>query len=576
MRDFVPVLSDCTTVSQLATALGVDRGVLQLLAGGEATTQYRVHKIPKRSKRRKGESRVVYEPATDELKLVHKILGRRIRLYATHAEASFPRACVFGYIPGRSTKHNAQEHCGAKLLLKADIKDFFPTISRARVDGLFRRLKIQPELSDLLSRVFCVSGALTPGLSASPLLANFACHDLDGRMLALAAEYGAKYTRYADDISISGDALPGKSQVAVILETEGFALSASKFRVLKRGQGQFVTGLSIADTARPHVPRRMKRQLRQELYYCRKHGIHEHLTRIKEQRPSQGINRLDGMVKYVSFIEKGTANDYRRAWDELLIRDDEGPTYHPRHDLPTRKHFVAVDEAILTTALGPALALACVLYSESQSIESAIDSTLGGYIADPFAAGKKGRIAKEGLHYAAAHPELRNKFIAAMPTLPFRCYIAVKRQRLSSEYRRVYLDLLQFNLIVLFTRSDRQDLTLRIEENPQVTEPEIRALVSEIYTGFEKRGEKRPLREPTVEIVSKKVGVVALPDFMLGVLSHYIEPAAAGAMLASDEHSVGKLQFERLRDRYSLIFDFDRTMAYSRRRPLQRDSFNAE
>ena len=45
-----------------------------------------------------------------------------------------------GFVTGRSTVTNARPHLGSKLLVKFDLRDFFPTIHYYRVLGLFARL----------------------------------------------------------------------------------------------------------------------------------------------------------------------------------------------------------------------------------------------------------------------------------------------------------------------------------------------------------------------------------------------------------------------------------------------------
>ena len=87
------------------------------------------------------------------------------------------------------------------------------------------------------------------------MLANFVCLSLDEKITSLANSYDCVYSRYADDIAISGkSALPSKILLADIVEAEGFRLSPHKFRVTKLGQAHYVTGLSVTDAISPHVP----------------------------------------------------------------------------------------------------------------------------------------------------------------------------------------------------------------------------------------------------------------------------------------------------------------------------------
>ena len=98
--------------------------------------------------------------------------------------------------------------------------------------------------------------------------------------------------------------LPSREELEKIIKDEGFELSNEKFRITKLGQAHYVTGLSVSDINNgPHVPRRMKRRLREELYFCRKYGIVGHLSRIGEPTIQSGVNRLNGYVHYVAHIE---------------------------------------------------------------------------------------------------------------------------------------------------------------------------------------------------------------------------------------------------------------------------------
>jgi RNA-directed DNA polymerase len=562
----VPDLSKCETKAQLATALGVDPEILELLAGDQAALQYQQHSIPKKSKRNKGAFRVVYEPASEELRQVHKTLARRLTLYSAQANPSFPSQFSFGYTRHKSIKDNAAIHCGAAHLLRADIHNFFPTVTRNRVEALLVRSEIPRTSAALLSRIFCFNGSLVPGLSGSPLLANLACHDLDSRLAALAAKYGARYTRYADDLSFSGASLPSKALVAAELSAEGFLLSDKKFRITKPGQSHFVTGLSISDPMRPHVPKTMKHRLRQELHYCKKFGIQEHLTR-EQQTIRTGVNRIDGTVRYVSFIERGTKHDYRLAWETLMARDDARPTFSPQHDRKPIDKYCAVDETIITVGTVRYLAIACVLFTDIDKIEGTAKTVLERYLSDPFSAGKKSDIQKEGLHFTAAHAELQNQFISELPILPFRCYVALKTLTDDASYSLVYLELLSWAAPQIYTRCDREKLTVRIEQNGKVSRQDVEDILHGRYALMNHAGVKRPLVEPAVEIVSKQSRSISVPDFMLGVLRELVEknPKGGGAAF---------VRFERLRDRYSLIYDLDTDIAYSRRNPFQSKALN--
>lgn len=106
------------------------------------------------------------------------------------------------------------------------------------------------------------------GAPTSPWLANLVCFDLDSHFTAYANAHGLTYSRYADDLTFSGDQLPKGfvREVAGALERFGFRLNRNKIAIHGRGRAQMVTGIVVNERPRPgQIGRRALRAMRHRL-----------------------------------------------------------------------------------------------------------------------------------------------------------------------------------------------------------------------------------------------------------------------------------------------------------------------
>src|SRR5262249_44280484 len=149
----------------------------------------------------------------DGLKTIQRRILRRLlgRLRCHPAATGFER--------GRSIVTNARAHVGKAVVVQMDLKDFFTSTTTRRVRKYFRKTGWNREAADLLIRLCTHQGGLPQGAPTSPRLSNLVNYRLDARLARLAGrrrlydprtgqrigsrEIGAKYTRYADDLTFS-------------------------------------------------------------------------------------------------------------------------------------------------------------------------------------------------------------------------------------------------------------------------------------------------------------------------------------------------------------------------------------
>ncbi|MDO8979353.1 MAG: reverse transcriptase family protein [Afipia sp.] len=556
------------SANDLAPYIGIGAELFDKVVSATDRTQFYAHeRIPKRGQHNVGKFRDVWQVADQRLTRAHKAIARRFGLFAHKEDPRFPHAAAYGYVRNRGTRDNAGVHCGAPLLLRADIRNFFPSISINRLKKRFLELRMHPAAADALAKFVTIDGHLPLGLNASPMLANLVCVDLDIKFEKLAQAYGCKYTRYADDIAISGKRkLPSKAELEKILNQEGFQLNSQKFRQTKLGQAHYVTGLSVSDVNGPHIPRQMKRRLRQELHYIKKFGMDGHLSRIGEATFQSGINRLDGTINYMRHIETRISQRLKSQWEELLEKNEAVASYYPLVSRSSPSVFCFVDETEIAFGNRKFLALGLAFTEDLDELSASTIATLRDHqVADPFYAGDKTALAKRGLHFTDSHPDLRTAYIKVLSVLPYRVFVIFAELISDDKYQDIYVSLLNKVLPRRLMHYDRAAVRFIFEENSKIKMPVLEQAVSDAYLALEKANNRRPVEKSKV-IVGKKLDqpCFAVPDYLLAVFARFAQTNEKPA-----EKNIRTLQFERLRDMYRLIIDADTGVEYSRRRPFQ-------
>lgn len=231
---------------------------------------YRSWLLPKR----KGGNREISAPIS-YLKAVQRAL-----LDTLLAEVPL-HPCATGFRPGYSIKDNANPHVGKPVVVNVDISGFFQNTSLAIVRSAIGK-SVPKQMSQsarlLLFDICTRQGGLPTGAPTSPAIANIGLIHFDNAISKACDRHGITYTRYADDLTFSGQD-PGKilPYVEEWLARFGYALDRKKTNFFRRGRRQVVTGLVVNDKV--SVPRSMRRKLRAAVHNFNAKGcevIHWH------------------------------------------------------------------------------------------------------------------------------------------------------------------------------------------------------------------------------------------------------------------------------------------------------------
>ena len=299
--------------AQLAGLLGLTIPQVRWLAfHRDAATyiHYQRFTIPKRD----GSDREIWAPNPMLKEAQRWILHNIVERLLVHGAAH-------GFLPGRSIATNAAVHVDSRIIVKMDLRNFFPTITYRRTKGVFRKAGYREQIATLLAlictesprevvqhngkRYFVSLGprSLPQGAPTSPGLTNAICLKLDGRLAGLADKYGWRYTRYADDLTFSlPNSSSGRTHLAAlqgcvkkIVSAEGFVVHPKKTRVIRKGSSQRVTGMVVNGDGSPRAKRSVRRNLRAAIH---------NLKQGKPLREGESIDSLRGMAAFISMTDR--------------------------------------------------------------------------------------------------------------------------------------------------------------------------------------------------------------------------------------------------------------------------------
>ena len=298
--------------ADVAEALEIDVRTLRHFSVHSARdrgSHYVTFAVPKRS----GGERLIMAPKT-RLKALQRRLHRLLVSKLPTSEYAH------GFRTAHSVRSNAQPHVGKGVVLRLDIRDFFPSLHVGRVRGLLVALGYGYQVASVLAvlmteaprqpvtagaiRHFAPVGprACPQGAPTSPGVSNALLVKMDHRLAGLARKHGFVYTRYADDLTFSGEDLEKvhalRHLASRVVREEGFTVNRDKTLVMRRGSRQQVTGVTVNEVL--GLSRQERRRLRA--------ALHQASQWESGSLPSP----LRGMLAYVAMLNREQARRLER------------------------------------------------------------------------------------------------------------------------------------------------------------------------------------------------------------------------------------------------------------------------
>ncbi|EIA07804.1 reverse transcriptase family protein [Flavobacterium frigoris] len=241
--------------------------------------------------KKNGQKRAISEPLPS-LKEIQQWILKNI-LYK-RAVSAFAKA----YKPNVSLIENLKFHKNQPKVFTLDLENFFPSIGIESVEKVFTDLGYTKGISDLLSKLCTRDGSLPQGAPTSPYLSNLIFEDADKTISEYCLEKKIRYTRYADDLSFSGD-FDEKELFNIVneaVEKLRLKINQSKTKLMTPDSRQTVTGIVVNE--KPQVVFHKRNALRQAMYYIQKFGIDEH----REYKEINQANFLEHMIGKINFV----------------------------------------------------------------------------------------------------------------------------------------------------------------------------------------------------------------------------------------------------------------------------------
>jgi RNA-directed DNA polymerase len=202
------------------------------------------------------------------------------------------------YKPNSGLIENLKFHKKQPKVFTLDLENFFPSISIKSIEKVFLAVGYSRMIARLLAKLCTREETLPQGAPTSPYLSNLIFKNADDIISKFCVERKIRYTRYADDLSFSGDFDEKEllEKITVIVENLNLHINTAKTKLMMPNVRQTVTGIVVNE--KPQVAFHKRNELRQAMHYIKKFGIDEH-REYKEINQKNYLEHLLGKINFV-------------------------------------------------------------------------------------------------------------------------------------------------------------------------------------------------------------------------------------------------------------------------------------
>jgi retron-type reverse transcriptase len=267
---------------------------------------YTNFEIPKKS----GKTRLISAPADGLKRLQKSILLRLLNPIGAHESA-------YGFLQNKSIVDNASPHVGRPIVINVDIQNCFPNVAWQLVLSALKRdlsVHVSDKSISFLVDVCTSNGGLPIGSPASPALLNRVLVNTDHILSHQASLKKCAYTRYADDLTFSGDenTLQMIGITKSVLSRIGLQIDPVKTNIFRAGRRQICTGLVVNDKV--SVPRNIRRRIRAAI-----HSL-ENDKKLHWNDQQMSTSSLRGRIEFVKMVSPETGSIFADRYSLAITR----------------------------------------------------------------------------------------------------------------------------------------------------------------------------------------------------------------------------------------------------------------
>lgn len=237
---------------------------------------------------------------------------------------------VYSYRKRVNPHEVAFPHAYSRAFFQTDIVDFFGSIGRELVKSTMTSNRHEVPVSDLdpyIERILdytTVGGVLPIGFPTSPPISNACLTPFDNELENYCRGSDLIYTRYADDIFISGKRRESLGHIEPKLDEllasffgGGMRLNRKKRKLTTIGRKTKILGMVILPNGQVTIDMEVKRKVEVLLHFF-VHNRNRFLA-MSDGDLNAGIQKLAGYISYISAADEPYFEKLRRKFGATVV-----------------------------------------------------------------------------------------------------------------------------------------------------------------------------------------------------------------------------------------------------------------